>query len=125
MTNKKIMIIDDDPDMRITLEKIISSIGHNVISFEDGYTFFKHLERGEKPNLILLDIIMPTLSGWEIQRKLNKNPNWNQIPIIFITGRTTDTAKEMCKKYGIDYIEKPFDINKLKKCVKKVLSKTN
>jgi len=125
MTNKKIMIIDDDPDIRITLEKIINSIGHNAISFEDGYTFFKNLEKGEKPNLILLDIIMPTLSGWEIQRKLNKNPNWNQIPIIFITGRTTDTAKEMCKKYGMDYIEKPFDINKLKKRVKKVLSKKN
>ncbi len=123
MAKKKIMIIDDDPDIRSTIEQILESQGHKTISVCDGFKFFNKLRQGEKPNLILLDIMMPAMSGWEIQRRLQANPNWKQIPIIFVTGRNTETAKEMCKKYGIDYIEKPFDINRLKKKVGKALMK--
>lgn len=121
MAQKKIAIIDDDPDTRTTIEEVLKSQGHKIITINDGFKFFKKLNQGEKPHLILLDIMMPAMSGWEIQRRLKENPNWNQIPIIFVTGRTTDTAKEMCKKYGIDYIEKPFDIKDLKKKVNKAL----
>jgi len=118
MTSKKIVIIDDDPDIRLSLEQILNSKGYNAISFEDGFDFFKYLKNGDIPNLILLDVMMPVMSGWEIQRKLKENPKWNKIPIIFITCRTTDTAKEMGKRYGIDYIEKPFDIEDLTRRVK-------
>ncbi len=123
MAKKKIMIVDDDPDIRSTIEQILESQGHKTITLKDGFNFFNKLRQGEKPHLILLDIMMPAMSGWEIQRRLQANPNWRQIPIIFVTGRTTDTAKKMCKKYGIDYIEKPFDINTLKKRVRKALIK--
>lgn len=123
MVKKKIMIIDDDPDIRSTIEQILESQGHKIISVCDGFKFFNKLRQGEKPNLILLDIMMPAMSGWEIQRRLQANPSWRQIPIIFVTGRTTETSKEMCKKYGIDYIEKPFDINTIKKRVRKALMK--
>lgn len=122
MTSKKIVIIDDDPDIRSSLEQILNSEGYNAISFEDGFDFFKYLEDEEKPNLILLDVMMPVMSGWEIQRKLEENPNWKKIPIIFITCRTTETAKDMGKRYGIDYIEKPFDIDDLKRRVEKALN---
>lgn len=118
MTSKKIVIIDDDPDIRLSLEQILNSKGYDAISFEDGFDFFKYLKNGDIPNLILLDVMMPVMSGWEIQRKLEKNPKWKKIPIIFITCRTTDTAKEMANRYGIDYIEKPFDIEDLTKRVK-------
>ena len=121
LANKKIMIIDDDPDVLTSLEQILKKQGHKVISVDDGYDCFKILKRGEKPHLIILDIMMPVVSGWEVQRRLEEHPDWCNIPIVFLTGRTTDTARDMCKKYGIDYIEKPFDVEDLKKRIDKAL----
>jgi len=121
MTSKKIMIIDDDPDILSSIEEILESNGHKVISIQDAGECFERLKKGEKPHLIILDIMMPVMNGWEVQRKLDANPEWRKIPVVFLTGRTTETAIEMCKKYGIDYIKKPFDIEDLKKRIDKAL----
>jgi len=120
---KKIMIVDDDPDIRSTLKDLLNAVGYKATAFDDGYELFKKLENGKKPNLILLDVMMPLMSGWEIQRKLNNNPNWRNIPIIFVTGRNTDTAIKMAKKYGIYYIQKPFNISQLKRLISLALKK--
>ena len=65
--------------------------------------------------------MMPILSGWEVQRRLERNIDWKDIPIIFLTARTTETAKEMCKRLGADYVIKPFDITDLKNRIERVL----
>ena len=123
MANKKIMIVDDDADVLTTVEQLLKSKGHTVIPLNDGHDCFKKLKNGERPNLIILDIMMPVMSGWEIQRRLEENPDWCKIPIVFLTGRSTKTAEEMCKKYGIDYIQKPFDVKELQERIQKVLMK--
>ena len=119
MANKKrVMIVDDDKDIITSLKVLLESNGYKVYSYTDGHECIKALRNGKKPTLIILDIMMPVMSGWEIQRRLQENPDWDSIPIVFLSARSTDTAKEMYEQYGIDYILKPFDI-------KEFLSKIN
>ena len=117
----KIMIVDDEHDVLSSVEKVLKSSNYDVISLDSGEKCFDHLKRGEVPDLIVLDIMMPVLSGWEVQRRLERNIDWKDIPIIFLTARTTDAAKEMCKRLGADYVIKPFDINDLKTRIERVL----
>jgi len=111
MANKKrVMIVDDDLDILLSLKELLEANGYKVYSFDNGNDFLKALSEGKKPTLVILDIMMPEMSGWEIQRILKENPKWKKIPIIFLTARSTETAREMYEQYGIDYILKPFDI---------------
>ena len=118
---KEIMIIDDDPDVLMSVKQLLEACGFKVYSFNNGRDCLKLLDNGIKPSLIILDIMMPEMSGWEIQRRLEENPNWDNIPVVFLTGRNSDIAKDMCKKYGMGYVKKPFDIESLKQNINKVL----
>lgn len=108
---KKIMIVDDDKDILFTVKQILESKGYKVYPFDNGRDFLKALDDGIKPTLVILDIMMPEMSGWDVRRRLDENPNWSQIPVIFMTARTNETAEEMYESYGVGYIKKPFDIN--------------
>ena len=117
---KKIMIIDDEHDILFSVAQILKLSNYEVTGVESGRECFEILQQGEIPDLIILDIMMPVMSGWEVQRKLEGNMDWKDIPIIFLTARTTPTAEEMCRRLGRDYITKPFDVNDLKKRIDKI-----
>jgi CheY-like chemotaxis protein len=118
---KKVMIVDDDPDILLTVKQILEADGHKVYAFEDGLDMLKELEQGVIPSLIILDIMMPVMSGWEIHRRLGENPRWKKIPVVFLTARDNETAKEMCERYGVTRIKKPFDIKEFKDRIVEVL----
>jgi len=122
MANKKrIMVVDDDKDIRKSVKQILEKNGYKVYSFENGRECLKTLKEGKyKPSLIILDIMMPEMSGWEFQRKLDENIELSDIPIVFLTARSTETAQEMYRRYGVDYISKPFDINYLISSIDKI-----
>jgi len=107
------MIVDDDPDILLSLRKLLETKGYKVYTFDNGYDLIKALKKGEKPTLIILDVMMPIINGWQIQRLLEANPKWKKYPIFFLTGRSTESAVEMYERYAKDYIIKPFDINDL------------
>jgi len=115
------MIVDDDPDVLVSVKNILESEGYKVYTFEDGYECLQELKEGKKPTLIILDVMMPIISGWEIHRRLGENPNWRKIPVIFLTGRITETAEEMYNRYGITYIKKPFNIQEFKESIKEII----
>ena len=117
------MIVDDDHDTISSVEDILTKSGFDVIGIDNGREFFETLTNGTIPDLVILDIIMPVMSGWDIQRKLKKNSNWGDIPIVFLTARTTEAAREMGLRLGQAYIEKPFEIANLKKTIDDVLKK--
>ena len=68
---------------------------------------------------------MPEMSGWETLKILQENASWKDIPVVFITARTDDFAKNTGNFLAMDYIEKPFDIEDFKKRINKVLEKKN
>ena len=124
---KKIMIVDDDPNILITVKNGLEETNNEfeVICAESGAQCFELLKNNQIPNLILLDIMMPEMNGWEVLNRLRENRNWNNIPIVFLTAKTDDFSKTFGSSLAMDYIEKPFEIGQLKHRIDNVLKKLN
>jgi len=109
--------VDDNPDvinsLKIGLENSMED--YRVLGAENGQKCLELLKETDKPDIILLDIMMPQMSGWEVFDRIKKDPSLNSIPIIFLTARTDRIAKNAGSFLGDDYIEKPFEIDDLKK----------
>ena len=120
---KTIMVVDDEPGVVLSVKEGLDSLGagYDVISAESGKVCFELLQRGPIPDIILLDIMMPEMSGWETYNKIKENPSWEKIPIVFLTARVDRTAEHAGSFLGEDYIEKPYDPADLKKRIEKVL----
>ncbi len=124
---RKIMVVDDDPDVRFTIKLKLEKIDdqYTVIPVESGIQCFELLNKDQIPDLILLDIMMPEMSGWEIYKKLKENKDWMGIPIVFLTARTDRMAENVGGFLGDDYVEKPCDILEIKEKIDKLLKNTN
>ncbi|MBS3748581.1 MAG: response regulator [Candidatus Thermoplasmatota archaeon] len=119
---KKIMIVDDNPDVIFSVKSGLENVTENfrIIGVESGEKCLEILET-EKPDLILLDIMMPGMSGWKTFDKIKENESWKKIPVVFLTARTDRVAKNAGGFLGEDYVEKPFNIEDLKLRIDQVL----
>lgn len=116
---KKILIIEDEPNIRELILYNLKTNGYDGIAAEDGIMGITMVHR-EKPNLILLDIMLPEKNGYEICKELREEGN--DTPIIMITAKTEEIDKVMGLEYGADdYISKPFGIRELMARIKAVL----
>ena len=124
---KTILVVDDNPDvltsLKVGLEE--TSGDYQILMAEDGKKCLEMLKNNTKPDIILLDIMMPQMSGWEVFDRIKENPSWKTIPIVFLTARTDRTAKNAGSFLGDDYIEKPFNISDLKKRIEILLNNNN
>lgn len=121
---KKIMIVDDEPDILFTVGQVLETSGYEVIKAKDGKECIEKLnELSEVPDLVLLDIMMPEISGWDVAAKIKENPAWKEIPIVFLTAKGDIMSIGMGNLTAEDYIVKPFDIKDLKERVDKILNK--
>ena len=123
---KKILLVDDEQDqifgIKTALEETYKG-EFEIIPAETGQKCISLLNEGAAPDLILLDIMMPEMSGWEVYDKIRDNPQWRHIPIVFLTARTDRIAENAGEFLGDDYIEKPVEIDQLKKRINSVLEK--
>jgi len=121
---KKILVVDDNPDIIIAVKNGLESISNDyeVLGAESGMKCLEMLKT-DNPDLVLLDIMMPEMSGWETFDKIKGNQNWGNIPVIFLTARTDNIAKKAGGFLGDDYIEKPFKIDELIKRIEQILKK--
>lgn len=120
--SKKIMIVDDEEDIRTSVGQIFEVSGYEVIRAEDGNDCINKLECGT-PDLVILDIMMPGMNGWDVAAKIKENPKWNGIPIVFLTAKGDEMSIGMGGLASEEYIVKPFDIIKLKEKVEYILNK--
>ena len=119
MGNKKILIIEDEPNIRELVLYNLKTNGYDGIAAEDGIMGITLVHR-EKPDLILLDIMLPGKNGYEICRELREEGN--KIPIIMMTAKTEESDKVMGLEYGADdYISKPFGIREMMARIKAVM----
>ncbi len=120
---KKIMIVDDDQINRQTLKQSLEDMDpdYKISCASNGLQCLELMKNNEIPDLILLDIMMPKMSGWETFKNLQENPLWKDIPVFFLTARTDKVAKNAGGFLAIEYIQKPFDIEELKIKIDKVL----
>src|SRR5205823_14441780 len=109
----RILIIDDAPANIQTLSTILKERGYDINIATDGRQGLELLER-IRPDLILLDIMMPELDGFETCRRIKASTAWREIPIIFLTAKT-DTA-DIVRAFelgAVDYVAKPFNAHEL------------
>jgi CheY-like chemotaxis protein len=122
---KKIMVVDDDPGVIYTVKHGLEgySNDYQVITVSSGMQCLQMLEKGEIPDLILLDIMMPEMSGWETYKKIRETIGNVELPIVFLTARTDRIAKDAGGFLAEDYIEKPFKVPELKERIDRILNK--
>ena len=123
---KKIMIVDDEKDQIFSVKTGFETAYPNkyeIIGAESGKKCFELLENNIIPDLILLDIMMPIMDGWEVFDKLHANQKYNKIPVIFLTARSDAFATDAGKMIADDYIEKPIEIEELNDRIENVLKK--
>jgi len=117
---KKVMVVDDEEDIRISVSQVLEICGYEVIEAENGFDCLKQLEQG-RPDLVILDIMMPGMSGWDVAARIKENHEWSAIPIVFLTAKGDDMSRGMGGLMSEEYIVKPFDVVKLKICVERIL----
>ena len=123
MGQKKILVVDDEADLVETVRFPLEMEGFNVLVSYNGEDALNQA-RKEKPDLILLDLMLPKLDGYKVCRLLKFDERYKHIPILMLTAKTQEKDKILGKETGADeYITKPFDIDELMKKVKAYLQK--
>lgn len=108
-----LMVVEDDPSIRSILGVQLSTAGYRVIPAEDGETALEILET-ETPDLILLDVMMPTLDGYTVCRRIRANSRTAHIPVIFLTAKSgADERLDGLQEGANDYITKPYSRKEL------------
>ena len=112
---KRIMVVDDNPDVILSVKHGLEGMDdYQITGVESGEKCLELLQT-DMPDLILLDIMMPGMSGWKTFDRIKENNTWKKIPIVFLTARTDRVAKNAGGFLAEDYIEKPFDAHELHK----------
>ena len=120
-TPKTILVIEDDETMRGALKRIFETEGMNVKTAADGTQLSLVLD--DNPiDLIILDIGLPWINGLELAKLLKEHEDLKHIPLVFVSGKTSEfDVKRGFEAGADDYIKKPFDIDKIKKTVNTLL----
>jgi len=106
----KILVVDDDADNRAMLSELLDANGYLAAPAGNGAEAIALLEGGLDPDLILTDLTMPVMSGWDLLDTLKKAPAWRSIPIVVLCGMA---AEQRGKLQVDDAFEKPMDVSKL------------
>jgi DNA-binding response OmpR family regulator len=121
MAKKKILVIDDMPNIVTMLKARLEASGYEVITAFDGQQGLTYAYK-EKPDLILLDIVMPAGGGYSVYSRLKMSPKTRSVPVIFLTAK--DRPEDMARAYKLGvqyYVKKPYKPEMLLETVKKVL----
>jgi len=118
---KKILIIEDEHDAFTSLSMVLKSVGYSVAGAPDGEEGLKKF-KSEKPDLVILDVGMPGIDGWQVLAKIKAGLRSRKVPVIMLTGKAGDEDKIKGYNYGADYyVTKPFNIQKLLPVIKDML----
>jgi len=120
---KRIMIVDDDPDILISIRRLFENQGYEVLTVDSGKDCIKELERGFK-GVILMDIMMPFMDGWDTIAEILKRGLDKNVIISILTAKGTRDHEKIrgLESYIYDYITKPFDPKELLTNVKNMLN---
>lgn len=108
------MVVDDDPDILITIRKIFENEGYEVFTVDSGIDCIKELERGFQ-GIILMDIMMPFMDGWDTIEEIKRRGYTKNVIISILTAKGTPDHEKLrgLEPYIYDYITKPFDVMEL------------
>ncbi|MDH4232362.1 MAG: response regulator [Nitrospirota bacterium] len=117
----RILIADDEPNIVLALEYLMKNEGYEVQTVTDGEDALRAIEKN-RPDLILLDIMMPNLDGYEVCQRIRSDPSMKDIVIIMLTAKGREVEREKGLALGADfYISKPFSTREVVKKVREIL----
>lgn len=123
MTINKILVIDDSGVIRKTVREMLPKGNFEVLEAKDGVEGMNLIHQ-ERPNLIMLDFILPKLSGWEIFQQIQVQPELQKIPLVIMSGRKEEVASKISEPFEFfEFIEKPFDKKGLTEAIKEAMRK--
>ncbi len=117
----RILIVDDSPSQLISLKRIVEKLGHQTITAEDGAAGVEVAKR-EVPDLILMDVVMPNLNGFQATRTIAKDTKTSHIPIILVTTKDQETDRVWGMRQGAKaYVTKPVNEGELADTIGRLL----
>jgi DNA-binding response OmpR family regulator len=118
----RVLCIDDYPDMIMLMKDILTKYGYHVIGALSGKEGLEKM-RTEKPDVILLDLMMPEVEGWEVYRQMKRDTELREIPVIIVTAKGDKMEETIAREIAKvdDFIRKPFDVHTLVDRVREVL----
>ncbi len=121
MGKKKILLADDEEDIKTVIKLYLESKGYDVVTSYDGLDTLDKV-KAEKPDLILLDIMMPVINGFEVCKQLKADENTSHIPIVMLSAASqADSVEQAIEAGAVDYIMKPFEPPRIEAILKKIL----
>jgi DNA-binding response OmpR family regulator len=119
--SKSVLVADDEPNIVLSLEYLMEEAGYEVRTVSDGERALEAVKE-KVPDLILLDVMMPRLDGYEVCQAIRANPAWKDIRIIMLTAKGREVDQEKGLAFGADdYVTKPFSTREVVRKVKKIL----
>ncbi|HYG14641.1 MAG TPA: response regulator [Bacteroidia bacterium] len=114
LKNKTVLVVDDDVRNVFSLTKALENLKMKVVTATDGKEALQRLQENDSTDIVLLDMMMPEMDGYETAAKIRQNPKWKNLPVIAVTAKAMTGDREKCINAGAsDYITKPVDIDQL------------
>lgn len=121
MPKKRILVVDDEDELVKAVQVRLEYVGYDVLTASDGQAGLE-LAKKEKPDLIVLDLMLPKMDGYKVCALLKADTRYKKIPVILFSARVQDKDVQMGKEVGADaYITKPFDHQVLTAKIKELL----
>ncbi|MBA0339745.1 response regulator [Stenotrophomonas maltophilia] len=118
----RILIVDDSPSQLLGIQRIVEKLGHQILTATDGAAGVE-TARAELPDLVLMDVVMPNLNGFQATRTLARDETTRHIPVILVTTKDQDTDRMWGMRQGAKaYITKPFSEDELSEVLERVFA---
>ena len=123
MNPQNILVIEDDETQRLSLKRILESDGYHVLLAADSAELTAILDKDEQFHLMIMDIGLPWINGFELAQMMKEHRDLKKIPLVFLSAQADEKDFERAREVGADdYIKKPFDIEKLKIRISELLA---
>ncbi len=123
MSAHKILVIDDSKVIRMRVRDMLPQGNFEVLEAKDGLEGYNMI-RSERPNLIMLDFLLPKMSGWEVFQEVQKDYNFKSIPLVLMSGRKEEVLEKLSEPFEyFAFVEKPFEQKDLVAAIKEAMIK--
>ena len=112
MSDRPVLVVEDDPELRTIYEEVLSDGGFSVVAARDGLDALEKLDAGTMPCVMLLDLRMPRMTGWELAERMRADPRWQGVPFIVVAAYYR-IAEEAERIGATAWLQKPIDLTRL------------
>lgn len=124
MASHKVLVIDDSAVIRNMVRDMLPKGNFDVLEAKDGVQGI-NLVRQERPTLIMLDFLLPRMSGWEVFQQIQEQPELRSIPLVLMSGRKEEVTEKLHEPFEyFEFVQKPFDQRQLIEAIKAAMSKS-